>query len=225
MEDYTYKYKQFQLHWKVRLHSFVAAYFDRRTLLKQFERKLNLGEIGENGELPESYMVDMNEIKYLHNIRNKILVRCHEKDYAVKQVAIDKRMNELKQESNNLRIRLEFEQQKLEDFKAKCKAEKNPANKVVAQAGMSECKTKIKNMKIELNGKVAEEENLQKLKVANLESWKKQVKFTEETIAMAARAYVKRATRLVEKKYGLSTYEYNKRSYDAEMMKQINGEY
>lgn len=225
MEENTFKYKQIQLHWRVRLRSWLISHHDGRALLKQFESELHLNELGNKSVKPTSYPIAANEIVYLYHTRDKILIRLHTKDYAPKQIAIDQRLKDLENEHEFLKNRCQNEKSDLEILRTKLRSTKNPVTRLSLASSVDTASKKVCNTNTAIKECENKSNRLLRTRQGNIEEWNTQVKNVEKTIEIAIENYVKRAARRIESKHGVTQYTHAVAHYDDDIINQINGDY
>lgn len=228
MENYLFTPTEIALHWRVRLHGWLAARHDNHALYQQFVTDLHLKELEQDKigyHLPKSYLIVTSEIARFYHVRDKILLRIHHKDFAKKQAAIDDELNRLAEERTELKAYRAQEKTDLDRLRLKLKSIKQNDDRIAMESRIAKAESKLRNT----DESIKECENrlarLEQTKRDNLTRWHKQVSSIEKTIELSVSDYLKAATSKIETVYGFTEFTHEIAKYDSEMLKTINGEY
>ena len=228
MDNYIFTPQGFAVHWRVRSHNKAIARHDRRALYKQFQNDLHLDKLEAKNisfVLPKLYNISTNEINYLYTVRNTILIRFHNRYYAVVQRYIDSRINDLEREHALLKNRRVDEKKYLDNLTAKLKRTKDHQDYIALQSNVAKASTALTNTDSAIKGCEDEVAGLIRAKKDNLANWHKQVEIIEDVIETAIGNYIKRATSKIELEYGFTNFTHNIAKYNDEITKIIEGVY
>lgn len=228
MEQYRLELIDIVVHWYIRLHSWIMAKRDKRVLLKQFKTDLHLDKMQRENisfTLPQSYLINANEIDYLYNVRDRILDRLHHDNFVSKQKAIDKETAHLKTDSETYKKRRIMEKKELERQIAKQKKDLTDDDSIALESSIASATAALQNTDSAINRCKEQIEELARIKKANIKTWQKQVKNLEKVVEATIGRYIKRATRKIELTYGYTSFTHQVKKYDAKQLEIIKGDY
>lgn len=186
---------------RVKIHSYFAAVFGRKDLLRKFCSDSGVDPKSTQGHkycLPEKYMIAHREISYLSDVRDKLILNFYD-DYRNAQ-----RNNLSEQES--LRIKVENQSDIIEQLKLRLqknqralKSAKMSIDIIAFQSAVASMKARIQNEK---NEKKALEKRLNAKKVeynVNARNWSSQVNILEKALDRRRKAFEKNISKYIRR--------------------------
>lgn len=228
MQQYTFEPKPVALTWWSKLYSWYISIHDNRALYTQFVTDLHLEGKDEDKKsyyLPKKYPIVTSELKRLYAQRDKSILKIYPNGYSDKQVAIDKRLADIKNDRALLVRHAANEEKDMAELKGIYSHEKSPASRIACKANIEKVKSSIRNTELKIKNLDNEELELQLVKKNNKENWKNQIVDIEKTIELEINKYIKRSTKKIETKYGFTDFVHDIAKYDEDLVKKVKGEY
>lgn len=222
MEEYTFTAKDFEVSLYVRLHNFLAGFFSRKDLLKEFCTKnaIDYKPIKDKKyKLPDSYLIDHGELEYLAGVRDKIILSFYE-HYKKYQDSNYQETKRLAAEIDNLKDIIEDYKNKLTARKKQLAATKEPLERIHLQDAIGGLETSILNDKNNLATLDSELEKHRNLIKSNLKSWEKQVDIINNIFSIRKEVFNRNIGRKVVKRLNFTKF-YSKYQDYSESVKQI----
>lgn len=205
MMDYKYEIARIAPTEAVIEHYGLAAEKDREVLLQQFRIANHLADGEKPGFLPDSFLIQTNEIKYLKTFLFENVARAEKQRFDRIQEYIDSTsitiQNEIDSINNNINILTERKKHYEETLKKVniIDDELFYKNRIMTD------KTAIKNYESEKKVKETSLNKLIKIRKKNETIWRdKQLPMIKENAESIISAYVKSATEYIERQYGFT---------------------
>ena len=204
----------------------LSAFFGRKAFLRKFcsESGIDLPLIkGKRVVLPERYLVkDNNTIAYLGNIRDKAIVDAYDLYYE-KHTALYDFLLKMKSRIAEQEKYLAVEKQRVEEYKAALKKEKDPQQIIFYESRIHEAEVRVANQ----SSRLAEMENSfrmhARLEGQNNATWKHQAGLIENYIAECISSYLKSLGKKIIKCLDYNEFKYIKPGYSDEVIDLLGG--
>lgn len=227
MEEYTFTAKDFDVSLYVRLHNFFAGFFSRKDLLKEFCAKNAIDykpKKDKKYKLPDSYLIEHGELKYLAGVRDKIILAFYE-HYKKTQDANLQESKRLSGEIDNLKDIIDDYKIKLTTRKKQLASTKDPLERIHLQDAIGGLETSITNDKNNLATLETEYEAHHNLQKSNLKSWEKQIDIVNNIFSIRKEIFNRNIGRKVVKRLNFTKFYSKYQDYSDSVKQILKGEF
>ncbi len=211
----------------IKFRAFIVGFFGRKSTLRVFcqKNKIDYPVIpGKHYALPEKYQIEHSEIVRIAKIRDRIIQGLYD-GYKKMQQNIDEEIKRVETEIANDSNVLDDENKKLEGYKKKKAASKDPQELLAIDSWITTSKTAIQNLENDINTKKTTCELLKKTGAENVESWKRQIDIVCAAEDVQNNDFILNLTKKITKKVGFKDFTYIEIDFSEAVEKMKNGGY
>ena len=227
MEEYTFIAKDFEVSLYVRFHNFIAGFFDRKDLLKEFCTKNAIDykpQKDKKYKLPDSYLIEHGELKYLAGVRDKIILSFYERYKAAQDLNFQE-SKRLDAEIDNIKDIIEDYKIKLATRKKQLASTKDPLERIHLQDAIGGLETSILNEKSNLASLESDLEQHRNLIKSNIKSWEKQIDIVNNIFAIRKEVFNRNLSRKVVKYLNFTKFYSRYQDYSDSVKQILKGEF
>lgn len=211
---------------RLKLHSYFAAKFGRKDFLRSFCTSNSIDYNPRSDRryiLPEQYLIEHAEIKYLSDVRDKLILSFYD-DYKKEQkdniVARANIANHIETQDAILNVC----KSRLAKNQALLKKAKTSIDQIHYEHMVESIKTKMKNERKYKNELKYESKQLEAQFAGSIQNWNKQIEIIEKMFDHRLAIFEKNISKLVRKKFNYADFYACYGDYSDEVKKVLKGE-
>lgn len=227
MDEYKFKAKDYEATLYTRLHNYFAGLFGRKDYFKSFCHNNGIDYPlvdGKKYRVPDSYLIEHSELKFLAGVRDKSLLSLYDK-YKDYQLKTTQEINKTQSQIANQEDYIESLKEHLKRIKEKLAREKDPSNKLRFQKNRGCLESKISNEKSTLAEYKQQLNSFTKILQSNTDSWIKQVEIVDSIFELRKNAFEKNLTKCIRRILNYTDFVCVLPSYSNSVKQILKGEY
>ena len=201
MDNYKYIVKNLDLSSRIKLHNYFSGRFGRKDLLKDFCAKNGIDYKpikGHKYKLPEVFLIHHGELKYLGDIRDKVILANYER-YLIIQKDNVREVQSLLGSIKNQKEIIEDHKERLTTRKRQLANVKDPLERIHLQSTVAELATSIANESDELTRLESNLNEHYSILNENTSNWIKQIEIINSAFAIRKEKFNRNISRKIIK--------------------------
>lgn len=219
--------RDLEISFVVKIHNYVAGLLGRKDLLRGFCAKSGIDykpKVGHKYVLPDSFLIEHDELKYLGNIRDKDILGFYV-EYKNCQFEIGKQIGETRGDIAIQDERIEMTRNKLKKLQGSVTGARDPQLKIKLQNDVGLAKTALNNEKAEGERLTARLDGLEAELVNNQKNWRKQVEMIDSLFEQQKGRFVRSISKKVRVLLNFTDFKSELPAYSDSVKQIIEGEY